>query len=162
MGILQVGLLEWAAMPSPPGDLPNPRIEPRSPALQVDSLLSEPPGKPKNTGVGSLSLLQGIFPTENQARVFCTAGGFSPQVLDSHRTMRTRGTNVCPSECFSLDAVVLCTHTENTSLKSDILIETTEINCLYKLQHLINVLGIVPGNAFAFQVNPNQSTIIHR
>ena len=64
MGILQVGLLEWAAMPSPPGDLPNPRIEPRSPALQVDSLLSEPPGKPKNTGVGSLSLLQGIFPTQ--------------------------------------------------------------------------------------------------
>ena len=30
----------------PPRDLPNPRIEPRSPALQVDSLLSEPPGKP--------------------------------------------------------------------------------------------------------------------
>ena len=30
----------------PPGDLPNAGIEPRSPALQVDSLLSEPPGKP--------------------------------------------------------------------------------------------------------------------
>ena len=30
----------------PPGDLPNPGIEPRSPALQGDSLLSEPPGKP--------------------------------------------------------------------------------------------------------------------
>ena len=29
-----------------PGDFPDPRIEPRSPALQVDSLLSEPPGKP--------------------------------------------------------------------------------------------------------------------
>ena len=28
-----------------PEDLPNPRIEPRSPALQADSLLSEPPGK---------------------------------------------------------------------------------------------------------------------
>ena len=26
------------------GDLPNPGVEPRSPALQVDSLLSEPPG----------------------------------------------------------------------------------------------------------------------
>ena len=45
----------------PPGDLPNPGIEPRSPALQADSLPSEPPGKPKNTRVGSLSLLQGIF-----------------------------------------------------------------------------------------------------
>ena len=31
---------------SPPGNLPNPGIEPRSPALQVDSLPSEPPGKP--------------------------------------------------------------------------------------------------------------------
>ena len=38
----------------PPGDLPNPGIEPRSPTLQMDSLLSEPPGKLKNTGVGSL------------------------------------------------------------------------------------------------------------
>ena len=34
------------------------------PALQEDSLLSEPPEKPKNTGVGSLSLLQGIFLTQ--------------------------------------------------------------------------------------------------
>ena len=47
-----------------PGDLPNPGIKPSSPALQVDSLSSEPPGKPKNTGVGSLSLLQRIFPTQ--------------------------------------------------------------------------------------------------
>ena len=30
-----------------PGDLPNPGIEPRSPALQADSLPSEPPGKPE-------------------------------------------------------------------------------------------------------------------
>ena len=48
----------------PPEDLPNPDIKPRSPALQADSLLTEPPGKPKNTGAGSLSLLQGIFPTQ--------------------------------------------------------------------------------------------------
>ena len=44
-----------------PGDLPNPGIEPRSPALQVDFLPAEPPGNPKNTGVGSLFLLQWIF-----------------------------------------------------------------------------------------------------
>ena len=36
-------------------------MEPRSPTLQADSLLSEPVGKPKNTGVGSLSLLQRIL-----------------------------------------------------------------------------------------------------
>ena len=54
----------WSGLPfPPPGDLPNPGIKPRSPALQADSLLSEPPGKPKHTGRGSLSLLYGIFPT---------------------------------------------------------------------------------------------------
>ena len=46
------------------GNLPNPEIEPRSPALQADSLAAEIPGKPKNTGVGSLSLLQVIFPPQ--------------------------------------------------------------------------------------------------
>ena len=47
-----------------PGDLPDPGTKPRSPILQADSLLSEPRGKPKNTGVGGLSLLQWIFPTQ--------------------------------------------------------------------------------------------------
>jgi len=37
----------WSGQPFPsPGDLPNPGIEPRSPALQVDSLQAEPQGKP--------------------------------------------------------------------------------------------------------------------
>ena len=37
----------WSGLPCPPPrDLPNPRIEPRSPALQADSLSSELPGKP--------------------------------------------------------------------------------------------------------------------
>ena len=37
----------WSGMPFPsPGDLPNPGIEPRYPALQTDALPSEPPGKP--------------------------------------------------------------------------------------------------------------------
>ena len=38
----------WSGLPFPsPGDLPNPGIEPRSPALQADTLPSEPPGKLK-------------------------------------------------------------------------------------------------------------------
>ena len=58
-GILQARILKWVAFPfsrgssqprdwgSPTqGDLPNPGIEPRSPALQADSLPAEPPGKP--------------------------------------------------------------------------------------------------------------------
>ena len=43
----------------PPADHPNPGIKPRSPVLQADSLPSEPPGESMNTGMGSLSLLQG-------------------------------------------------------------------------------------------------------
>ena len=38
----------WSGLPLPsPGHLPHPGIEPRSPALQADYLLSEPPGKPR-------------------------------------------------------------------------------------------------------------------
>ena len=60
MGILQARILEW----DPPGDLPNPEIDPRSPALQGDALPAELQGKPKHIGMGSLSILQGIFPTQ--------------------------------------------------------------------------------------------------
>ena len=59
----------WCGSPySSPRDLPNPGIEPRSLSLQADSLPAEPQGKPKNTGVGSLSFLQGIFPTQESNR----------------------------------------------------------------------------------------------
>ena len=67
MGILQTRILEWVAMPSS-RDLPNPGVEPRSPALQANSLPSEPPGKPRNTAVGSLFLLQGLFLTQDLVR----------------------------------------------------------------------------------------------
>ena len=66
-GILQARILEWVAFPFS-RDLPNPGIEPRSPALQADSLPVEPQGKPKNTRVGSLSLFQWIFPTQKSNR----------------------------------------------------------------------------------------------
>ena len=37
----------WSGLPcSPPGDLPNPGIKPRAPALQADALTSDSPGKP--------------------------------------------------------------------------------------------------------------------
>ena len=44
-GVLQARILEWVAV-SFPGDLPDPGVEPSSPALQADSIPSEPPGKP--------------------------------------------------------------------------------------------------------------------
>ena len=64
----------WSGLPfPPPGDLPNSGIEPRSLALQANSLPSEPPGKSMNTGVGSLSLLWGIFLTQelNRGLLLC-------------------------------------------------------------------------------------------
>ena len=64
----------WSGYPVPsPGDLPNPGTELKSPTLQEDSLPAEPQGKPKNTELGSLSLLQGIFRTQelNQGVLHC-------------------------------------------------------------------------------------------
>ena len=72
----------------PPGDLPDPGIKARFPGLQADSLLSEPPGKPKDSGVNSLSLLHCrwiLYHLSHQgsprimewmAYPSCTAGGF--------------------------------------------------------------------------------------
>ena len=51
----------WSGLPCPPpGHFPNPGIEPRSIVWTT--------GKPKNTGVGSLSILQGTFPTHKLNR----------------------------------------------------------------------------------------------
>ena len=54
MGVLQARILECVVMPSTRGS-----SQPRG---QTQVFHTEPPGKPKNTRVGSLSLLQGIFP----------------------------------------------------------------------------------------------------
>ena len=43
----------WIGLPFPSsGDLPNPGIKPRSPALQADALTSEPPGNPQGSERG--------------------------------------------------------------------------------------------------------------
>ena len=72
-GVLQARIMEWVAFPFSRGSS-HPGTEPRSPSLQADSLPDEPQGKPKNTRVGSLSLLQGIFPPRDRTRVFHVAG----------------------------------------------------------------------------------------
>ena len=64
-GILQAGILESVAMPSSRGS-----------CLPRDSLPSEPPGKPKNSRVGGLSLLQGSSRPRNRTENSCIAGGF--------------------------------------------------------------------------------------
>ena len=56
-GIVQARILDWGAFPSP-GDLPDPGIEPGSPALQADSLPTELSGKPAlgHPGLGKCDL----------------------------------------------------------------------------------------------------------
>ena len=61
-GILQATILESVVFPFSRGTSQG--IEPISPTLQAGSLPAEPQGKPKNTGVGSPSLLQWVFPTQ--------------------------------------------------------------------------------------------------
>ena len=83
---------------SPPGDLPDPGIKPASsaaPALQADSLPSEPPGKPKNSGVGRLSLLQGIFLTQELSQGFLHCRQiFLPVELPGTLTVQHRASQV--------------------------------------------------------------------
>ena len=64
--ILQARILEWVSFP-----FTRESFQPRDqnpPVLQADSLPAEPHEKPKNTRVGSLSLLQEIFPTQESNR----------------------------------------------------------------------------------------------
>ena len=67
-GILQDTILGIVGSLSRLQDLSNPGIEPRSTALRADSLPVEPLGKPKNTGVGNLSLFKQSFPTQELNR----------------------------------------------------------------------------------------------
>ena len=85
----------WSGHPSP-GDIPNPGIEPRSLALQVDSLLAEPQGKPKNTGVSSLFLLQQILPTQEATRglLHCRQILYQLSYQGSPRMYRIKGNKI--------------------------------------------------------------------
>ena len=77
-GIFQARILEWLPFPSP-GDLPHPEIEPRSPALQADSLQGlshpgSPPGKvpavgPRVPGITVPSSVYSFHPHHNLVRI---------------------------------------------------------------------------------------------
>ena len=113
----------WSGLPFPsPGDLPNRGIEPRSPALQADFLLSELQGKPlqkshsimssslwphrlysswnspgQNTGLGNLSLLQGIFPSQ----------GSNPSLPYCRRILYQLSHKGSPSSCEHINLEVI-------------------------------------------------------
>ena len=93
-----------------PGALPNPGIEPGSPALQADSLPAEPPGKPKNTGVGSLSLLQPICSTQelNQGLLHCRQilNQLSYQGNPAHDNVLSKYSEINMFVCLSLSQFI--------------------------------------------------------
>ena len=62
-GILQARILKWAVFPFSRRSS-QPRDQTQVSLIAGRCLSAEPPGKPKNTGVESLSLLQQIFPTQ--------------------------------------------------------------------------------------------------
>ena len=77
----------WSGLPFPfPGDLPDPGIEPGSPALQADSLPTELPGKPRNdrTGIYNIwerhfdSFIYKVLWTRTRVELFCFVLFFLP------------------------------------------------------------------------------------
>ena len=104
----------WSGLPCPPPeDLLNSGIKPRSPAFQADSLMSEPPGKPKNTGADSLSLLQGIFPTQelNQDLLHCRQipyqWSYQRSLLKPYEVKGHEVAQLCPAICDPMDCSLL-------------------------------------------------------
>ena len=81
MGILQARILEWVVMSSSRGSS-QPRDGPRSPALKVDSLPSEPPGMPNTTTEFYYvsALFRCYFRTRPQ---FCEPQWLTPQICTS-------------------------------------------------------------------------------
>ena len=93
----------WSGLPCPPpGDLPNPGIEPRSPTLQADSLPSEPPGEPKLmhqfNSVQSLSRVQ-LFATPwtaaHQASLSITNSQSLPKLMSIESVMPSKHLILC-------------------------------------------------------------------
>ena len=75
MGVLHARTLQCLLFP-PTGDLPNPGIEPQSPALQTDSSPTEPPGKLKNTEEVAYPFSKGYSWPRNWTGVSCIAGAY--------------------------------------------------------------------------------------
>ena len=128
----------WNGLPFPsPGNLPDPGIEPRFPTLQADSLPAEPQVKPKNTEVGSLSLPQLIFPTQelNRGLLHCR------QVLYQLNYQGSSESKVKSLSCVRLFATpwtVVCTRLLRPW---DFLGKSTGMGCHFLLQGIFPTQG---------------------
>ena len=137
----------WSGLPCPPpGDLPNPGMEHRSPTLQADSLPSEPPGKPKNTGVGTLTLLQGMLLTQESnwgllhCRQVCYKLSYqeSPYIFFMSEWVKS----LSRVGLFATSWTVACTR---LLCPWDILGKSTGEGCRFLLQGIFPTQGLNPG-----------------
>ena len=131
-GILQVSILEWVAVPFPTQGL-DPGIEPRSPTLQVDSLLSESPGKPQEYSSGKPfpspgDLLWGLGNywlrgmdffcyNENLLKLIVVIDAQLYEYTKSHWIAHFKWVNCCVCVCVLKDLSVCCTENRNGSVK---------------------------------------------
>ena len=89
-GIFQARVLEWVAISSP-ADLPDPGIKPRSPALQADTLPSEPPGKPKPESTESgVQTYMGTIPLDLKFNALITQRSRFLHILLERKRNRSR------------------------------------------------------------------------
>ena len=96
----------WSGVPfSSPGDLPNPGIELGSPALQENSLPSEPPGKSYYHHPNQASLIPFLFPTGSSARnkSHCS---FLPSLLSISHTASIPNFLKCKYNTWNLALVI--------------------------------------------------------
>ena len=87
------------------GDLPNPGTKPRFPALQVDSLLSEPPGKPSGFPWPLPKRTPAFWAAGGQGHRFCLLGVKCAMDESPSRWSRHIYTSVCKIESWGEAAV---------------------------------------------------------
>ena len=134
VGILQTRILEWVAMPSS-------RVSSQSRDwIQLSHgtggfFKSEPPEKPKNTGVDSLALLQGSSWPWNQTRVSCIAGRFftswaTREAQDYYSTIKKNEILPLARTWMDLEGIVLSeiSQTEKDTVWYDLHVESKKYN----------------------------------
>ena len=93
----------WSGLPCPPpGDLPNPGIKPKFPALQADSLPSEPPGKPKPES--QFSSVQSL----SRVRLSATPWTAARQAFLSITNSRSPPKPMCIESVMPSNHLILC------------------------------------------------------
>ena len=112
-------------------------------SLRGYSLLFQPTGMPKNTGVGSLSLLQSIFQPRNQTRVSCIAGRFFTSwatrealiITALSCILSTKSVGFCDGTFIVFKVVMLCGESDYGKLRQQLVESICNIflgSCSYR------------------------------